>query len=341
MGLVASRQMKNLKIGITFLHRQFELPFIRNNQLYNRFRFQGSKNFVAGADYLFSKGKYQLFGETALSKSKGKAFLQGVQAHLHDRFQFAALFRSFGKNYHAMWATPFAKGSSASNETGLYLGARILPVKFVTFSAYSDFYHSEWINFTTAGPSNGWELLFQANFRFSEKYEFYIRYKNEEKDHKATEEKRNINHLQQLRKIRIHFQVQPTEIIKMKTRLEHVSYKKHETENGLLVFQDVQVTPVRIPMNLSARIAWFNTESYNSRIYAYENDLLYSFSIPAYFGTGFRTYLNLKYKISDKLEMWFKWANSLLMNVETIGSGYNEIQGNKKTEVKIQLRLKI
>jgi hypothetical protein len=96
-----------------------------------------------------------------------------------------------------------------------------------------------------------------------------------------------------------------------------------------------------VPLNFTARIAWFNTESYNSRIYAYENDLLYMFSIPAYFGRGFRTYLNLKYKISKNIEAWFKLANTTLNNAESIGSGYSEISGNKKTEVKFQLRLKI
>ncbi len=69
--------------------------------------------------------------------------------------QISSLFRHFDKNYHAMWANPFAEGSSAANETGLYFGIRILPVKFVSLSAYSDMYRSEWINFTTTGSHHG------------------------------------------------------------------------------------------------------------------------------------------------------------------------------------------
>jgi len=108
-----------------------------------------------------------------------------------------------------------------------------------------------------------------------------------------------------------------------------------------MVFQDVQYSPVKIPLNLSARLAWFNTESYNSRIYAYENDLLYTFAVPAFFGKGFRGYLNLKYKISEKAEIWFKLANTWQSGAESISSGYNEIGGNQKTELKFQLRLKM
>jgi len=139
----------------------------------------------------------------------------------------------------------------------------------------------------------------------------------------------------------LHFQFNPSEIITLKTRLEHVFYKGLKTENGWMVFQDVQLSPERIPLNLSARLAYFNTESYNSRIYAYENDLLYTFAVPAFFGKGFRTYLNLKYKISERAEIWFKLANTSRNDVESIGSGYNEIAGNHKTELKFQLRLKM
>lgn len=340
-GIVASWRFTNLKIGTTFLYRQFNMPFIRKDQLYNRFRFRGKKNLVAGADYLFSKGKYQLFGEAAFSKSGGKAALQGAKAHLHDRIQFSALFRHLDKNYHALWAAPFSEGSLAANETGMYFGTRILPVKFVTFSAYSDFYRSKWINYSTAGPSNGWDIFAQADFRPCDRIQFYLRYKNEEKDQKFRIDEKYENHPERFQKSRFHIQYNLSDIFTLKTRLEHVLYKGLETENGWMIFQDVQMTPAVLPLNLSARLAWFSTESYNSRIYAYENDLLYTFSIPAYYGKGLRTYLNLKYKISPKADIWFKVANTWLRNAESIGSGYNEIQGNQKTEVKFQLKLKI
>lgn len=340
-GAIVSWRFQNLKIGATLLYRQFNIPFIRSDQLYNRFRFSGKENLLAGADYLYSKGRYQLFGEAAVSKSKGMAVLQGATAHLHDRIQFSALFRHFDKNYQAMWATPFSEVSSAANETGLYLGTRILPVKFVTLSAYSDFYCSDWINFTTAGPSNGWDVFAQADFRPSRKVQFYLRYKNEEKDKKFRVEEKYENHPEQFRKSRFHFQYNPSETISLKTRMEHVFYKGLETENGWMIFQDVQFSPAKVPLNLAARLAYFNTESYNSRIYAYENDLLYTFAVPAFFGKGFRGYLNLKYKISERAEIWFKLANTLQNGAESISSGYNEIAGNQKTEVKFQLRLKM
>ena len=52
-------------------------------------------------------------------------------------------------------------------------------------------------------------------------------------------------------------------------------------------------------------------------------------------------YLNLRYKINHKMDIWMKVANTYWNDRETISSGYNEIAGNQKTDVKIQLRLKI
>ncbi|MBT6004428.1 MAG: helix-hairpin-helix domain-containing protein, partial [Prolixibacteraceae bacterium] len=230
LGAVATWNFKNLKIGATFLNQHFEIPFIRSEQLYNKYLFSGKENFTVGTDYLFSQGKYQFFGEAAISKSKGKAILQGAIAHINDQLIFSALFRHFDKNYHALWANTFAEGSSTNNESGMYFGTRILPVKFVTLSAYSDFYRSEWINFTTAGPSKGWDIFTQADFNFSNKFQFYVRFKNEEKDQKFAQNEMYVNLPECIQKTRLHFQANPSETLTLKTRIEHVFYKGTEEE---------------------------------------------------------------------------------------------------------------
>ncbi len=340
-GVIFTYNFQNLNIGATFVNQQFELPYIRSDQLYNLFQFRGKQNYTGGANYLYSKGKYQLFGEAALSKSKGKAFVQGAVAHLSDQLGFSALFRHFDKNYHALWAGPFAEGSAANNETGLFLGTKILPVKYVALSAYSDFYRSEWITFSTAAPASGFDVFAQADMVFSDKFRFYLRLKNEEKEQKFKMENRYINLPETTRKTRFHIQYQLSEKIGLRTRMEHVFYKGMEKENGFMVYQDIRYSPVQFPATGYFRVAWFNTDSYNSRIYAYENDLLYTFSIPAYYGNGWRAYINLRCKISRQIDFWFKLADTIWTDRKTISSGYNEISGNQKTEVKFQLRLKI
>lgn len=340
-GGVFSWSFSNLKVGATIIRQKLNMPLIPASQLYNQFRFSGTENLTGGVDYTFTKGKYQFFGEAALSKSKGKAFVQGTIVNLNDQLSFSLLYRHFDKNYQSLWANTFAEGSNISNESGLYFGTKILPVKFVTVSAYTDLYKSPWINYATAAPSKGWDALLQANVVLSRNVDFYVRYKNEEKEEKFIQNERYVNLPQQNQKLRFHFNFKYSEKIILKTRFEHSVYNGLEKENGFLVFQDIQFHPLKIPVNINARIAYFKTDSYDSRIYAYENDLLYTFSIPAFYGTGFRTYLNLNYKISKNMECWFKIANTSWTDRDVISSGYNEISGNNKTELKFQLRLKI
>lgn len=340
-GMYTSVRFTNLKIGATFLYRKFNLPFYPAGQIYNFYRFRGNSNMVAGSDYFFCKNRFQLYGEAAISKSKGMAFIQGVLANLHDQLQFSLLFRHYDKNFNALWASAFSEASSAKDETGLYAGIHLLPVKFLTLTAYADMFRSDWISYTTAAPSEGYDFQIQADFSIAKNTDFYIRYKNKKKDKKYDSGTVNINSSEQYKKIRLHFQCRPAKILTIKTRLEHAAFHMNDKEYGWMAFQDIQLSLRKIPLNISARLAWFDTESYNTRIYAYENDLLYTFAIPAYFDEGFRTYLNLKYKLSKKIEIWMKVANTTINNAESTGSGYNEIAGNKKSEVKFQMRLKI
>jgi hypothetical protein len=95
------------------------------------------------------------------------------------------------------------------------------------------------------------------------------------------------------------------------------------------------------------RLAYFSSDSYNSRLYAYESDLGYSFSIPALFNTGYRYYMNLRLNLSAalkskllakyKAEFGIRFAQSIYPGQKTIGSGMDEIQGKTKSDGKFQL----
>jgi len=340
-GGVFTATFKKLKLGATAIFQHFDKSFIRSSQLCNQYLFSGSENYTGSVDYLFCSGKYQLFGEAAISKSKGLAFVQGAVVHISDRLGISSLVRHFDKDYHALWGNAFAENSNTNNETGWYLGMRFLPVKFVTFSAYADLFRSEWINYTTAGPSNGRDIFAQVDVNMVKKINFYIRYKNEEKDRKYKAGKQYANRKERTQKTRLHFNYKISDCIGLKTRFEHALFKNETTEHGFLVFQDIHYSSPTFPLKVAARLSWFNTDSYNSRIYTYENDLLYTFSVPALYGKGLKTYLTLKYELRRNIDLWLKFEHTHLTDREIISSGYNQINGNNKTMLKFMLRLKI
>lgn len=109
---------------------------------------------------------------------------------------------------------------------------------------------------------------------------------------------------------------------------------------GMMFFQDLSFKALSFPVSFNLRLAYFDVQDYGARIYAYENDVLYQFSVPAFNNRGFRTYLNLRYRIIKGIDFWMKISNTHYTNISSISQGPNAVDGNNLAELKAQLRFK-
>jgi hypothetical protein len=116
-------------------------------------------------------------------------------------------------------------------------------------------------------------------------------------------------------------------------------------ETGYLIYVEGIFKPVGQWYSGNLRIQAFESGGYETRIYAYENDLLYVSSTPSFFNTGIRYYLNLKGKFRIKelsnrqLTISFKAATTVYKNISTIGSGVNGISGARRSDLRLQVLL--
>lgn len=327
-----------LRFGANLLYERFQYPFVRGSQLYQKFLFSGRENYNASIDYRWVSGRYQIYGEGAVSRSGGIAVVQGLEARLHDQVNMAMVFRHYEKNYHATWAGSFGEGSATANETGFYMGIRVFPVSRITLSGYADWFRFPWISYAASGPATGREFLLQAEVRPSRKINGYIRLKNKVRPDKTKSEHAYFDISESRTTSRAHLSFQIIDDFTLKTRLERAGYFGLSGEKGILVYQDFAWTPKKHAWSATYRLAWFDTGGYSSRIYAYENDMLYNFSTLAFSGKGIRTYLNLKYSFLKHFDGWMKIAYTAYSDRDIISSGHTRIQGNIKTECKLQLR---
>ncbi|NNF32830.1 MAG: helix-hairpin-helix domain-containing protein, partial [Saprospiraceae bacterium] len=83
--------------------------------------------------------------------------------------------------------------------------------------------------------------------------------------------------------------------------------------------------------------ALFDTDDFDSRIYAFENDIQYEFRIPFYQMKGTRMYLFARYKATRRMTLEARIDRTFLTDAEEIGSGGEEILGNKRNEIKAQM----
>ncbi|HJX72294.1 MAG TPA: hypothetical protein VJ346_10085, partial [Bacteroidales bacterium] len=88
------------------------------------------------------------------------------------------------------------------------------------------------------------------------------------------------------------------------------------------------------------RAAVFNCESYDTRIYAYENTVPYSFSVPFFNNKGMRFYFMAKYAMKNYLTFWLRYGITQYHEQDFIGTGLDEISGNVESDIDVMLRIK-
>ena len=61
----------------------------------------------------------------------------------------------------------------------------------------------------------------------------------------------------------------------------------------------------------SLRLQFFDARNWDNRIYCYEYDVLYAYSIPAVYGLGGRAFLCLRWQILPQLTLYFRASETL------------------------------
>jgi hypothetical protein len=108
---------------------------------------------------------------------------------------------------------------------------------------------------------------------------------------------------------------------------------------GATAYQDLSIAIAKPQLTLNIRLQVFDAVNYENRVYAYEQDILYAFSIPMSYGVGSRYYLNVKYELSKHLSLWLKIAQTCYADGRTtIGTGNETINGNRDTDVRLMMK---
>ncbi len=330
------------KVGLSMLGYNYGTPISSGGDIYNDFLFQGQSGSKIGLDYKLSLKKGMLYGEVSHNPGYGWAILQGGLFQLHEQLSLTFLYRNYSKDFHPIYSNAFGEGSENQNEKGFYTGMDLNPFRMLKISAYVDIFSFPWLKWQVSAPSKGWEYFIQVEFVPHENLNMYLRFQNEKKEENISDEGQMVELDDRTRmkaRYQVSYSVNPS--LELRNRVEWSGYRKgSRDEQGFLIYQDIIYHLQKFPLDLSFRFALFDTDSYDTRIYAYESDVLYAFSIPPYYGKGIRTYLVLHTAISKNIDLWFRISQTSFSDREIVGSGLNTIQDSKKTDIKIQMRLK-
>lgn len=335
-------------VGAAGYHARFDDPIVPDtSRLFRRFDFTGERATAASLYARAFVGDFLLFGEGARAPTGAYGGLGGVLAEFSDRAEAVVLARHFPRDFQSLHGYAFGERNGATqNETGVYAGLRLRPAEDWTVSGYFDQYRFPWVRFAVPRPSNGYDARLVAEHELRPWLSFYVQLRSETRETGATLNDTRGRPLDALREetrqsARLHLDYEFNDRLRLRSRIEGVRHFEEESDDeyGLILYQDVRWLPFE-HLQLDARLAFFDTDSFDARVYAYENDLLYTFSVPAFFGQGQRAYLLLKYEPVDALDLELKYAATRFEGVDTIGSGLNEIDGSYRRELRAQVRWK-
>ncbi|GAA4806188.1 helix-hairpin-helix domain-containing protein [Olivibacter ginsenosidimutans] len=340
-GANAQFQSNGLTIGVNTFRTQFAGLIQPREYLYNSYSFRGQALTNSSIYYSYAFQNIYAFGELAKSFTGGLAYTSGLISTLSHELSLVLQYRNYQKDYHAFYNQAIAEGSEPVNEKGFYTGLIFQPSKRLLWVAYVDYFKFPWLRYRVDAPSDGQDMFTQLTLTPNKqtKWLFRYRYRNKLENGDLVQQVSSMAQVkrQQLR-AEIQFRLSP--IFNMRNRAEWVYYKKaDQKERGYLVYQDMLYKPMQGHFSGNFRFAYFHTDGYNARIYAFENDVLYASSFPFYSDKGFRYYLNLRYKLKRGIDFWCRYGAFLYPQKETLGSGLDTIEGKHKSEIKAQIRV--
>lgn len=312
-------------------------------QPYARYYFSGNSLVNASMDYGLILRNFHFFGENAISDNGAIAALNGLILGLDRYAEVAVLHRYYARDFQTLTGDAFGESGGVRNEHGLYFGLEMRPMRGWKINAYFDTWQHPWLKFNADGPSRGHEYRLRITHIIKRKLTAYAEFRRENKDLNFRNNATAIDYLTgtQLTQARFFVGHQVNKMLELRTRLDLGRFDDGSgtVSNGLALYQDVLFRPLGFPLSFTTRFALFDTDGYAVRFYAFENNLLYNFSIPAYYNRGTRFYFNLRYKPTRALTVEARIAQTYWANQKTFGSGLEEIAGPARTQLTLQTKV--
>jgi hypothetical protein len=173
-------------------------------------------------------------------------------------------------------------------------------------------------------------------FRFRQKYNYEV---IEEADMQGRTKNNVISRNQQNYRLTLENYISNSVKLTNKIEWTQINYSGGKKgEDGYLISQGVKWMSNK-KFIFSLKITFFQTVSYASRIYDYEEDLPGVFANSALYGKGTRWYLVGRYEILEMIHISAKYSETYKYGAKSIGSGNDEILGDTQGQINAQIEV--
>jgi len=334
------------RFGITFWASKFSRP-VAPDSIKQRYSFSGQKANMLSIDYDIIYNNTNIFGEFARSQTGSIAGLGAILFEFKNTAKVIFLYRFYPVDFSPVHSFGFGDmNGNTQNENGFYSGITLTPIPRLSINAYFDQFSSPYRTYFNPAPGGGTDLLVNVALKADNNLNLNFRYKNRNKEESRSvkdEYGRDVEIIdtRNMLNLRLGFEYRITKGFRLSSRLDYasVSYKNFGGNNkGLMFFTDADFGLLK-DLSASVRLAFFDTDSYDSRIYVYEDDIPGVLSNVPLYGKGRRWYFVMNYKAFQNLSVYGKYSETYYDGAASIGTGNDLISGSINNRMNLGVEL--
>ena len=320
------------------------------NAKYNRHYFRGRNQAVIGASFRYNHGWFDMFGEVATAQNHqitndqspitkshwGFGTIIGSRFYPTNGFSLLALYRYYSPYFDNALGYAFSETSRLGDENGGYLGLDITRLRNWRFIGYGDIFYFSGYKYGLGDATRTLGYDAMAEIQYHQPGASSRQTGGAASAEKGYNPSQITNH-QWLLSLRFRARAKKKGTStysaraifdwqrngwSLRTTLDaNLTNQKSTITNqqsipyGISIAQDIaynfQLSTFNFPLGLRLRLQGFDAREWANRIYTYEHDVLYAYSIPAVYGLGGRAYLCLRWQIIPQLALYFRASETV------------------------------
>lgn len=346
--------IKNLQLSATAVITHYSTPLAPKwdtpSTLYKRYNAQGQNFQTYSIAYAWHWRKWQLAGEGAISHAQGLpsgmgheqglATLQTLQYKLNSQNTLTMAARYYGAKFVSLNGKAFGENSRPQNEAGVFLAWRSTMLPSLCIDTYVDLMHFPWMKYGVSNRSNGIDGMMQVAFTPNGKSSWMLRYrvKSKEKDYDESDGSVLLYNVRHTLKLQHSYNVGKSWTFRTTLNGCLIKFGPDKPEKGFSVSENVRWAGKSGKLKIDVGLCYFNTDTYNARVFAYEPSLLYSFGLMSYYYKGIRGIAMVNWQICKGLSLTGKLSTTRYFNQDTIGTGTEMIATSHKEDLQLMAR---
>ena len=320
------------------------------NAKYNRHYFRGRNQAVIGASFRYNHGWFDMFGEVATAQNHqitndqspitkshwGFGTIIGSRFYPTNGISLLALYRYYSPYFDNALGYAFSETSRLGDENGGYLGFDITRLRNWRFIGYGDIFYFSGYKYGLGDATRTLGYDAMAEIQYHQPGASSRQTGGAASAEKGYNPSQITNH-QWLLSLRFRARAKKKGTStysaraifdwqrngwSLRTTLDaNLTNQKSTITNqqsipyGISIAQDIaynfQLSTFNFPLSLRLRLQGFDAREWANRIYTYEHDVLYAYSIPAVYGLGGRAYLCLRWQIIPQLALYFRASETV------------------------------